>query len=607
MKLARTPVPPIDIDELTRELREAALSSLPKKPKTHDGGSREMDLESAAPRENTTEAVVEGAPAVSEPAASDKALRSIAGGLAHMPRPVARRAVRSEGTTPSRPDAETKPDLVAADLEASIRQILQSDPALSGGRSATPPAAGEPPPPQDDVEAAHGDHAWRPEADTGTDTAAHWTEADLEGSEAHEAPPAAVVLPKRKAATPHALALSAALSLIALGVAAAVAMRVLPIGDLISRVQQSQDDPGKAVPASAGNASSPAPSAVAVADPQKPGDAAAPPASPSLQPSVPAPDATTTPPAPAAATPGLDSSTSADIGGPLRPSSGPAAAPAPSVPMPASGNPAPADASQPAAPMLALGSAKPVVTAAVKPDEGSDMAAPATGGPAAPAKADASPDATAQPDAPTMVVAPTPPARPAALERAKPSRAVVVDDRKTAKPARAPARVAAAATVPSQPPAAQPAPEPQPAGVPGFFHQVFGGQHPAPAPSAPTDPAAPSRADDGRGASVASRAPAPQAAPPAGTTAIARTPAPDGGGVSVKLASSTSEEKAREALGRLRKQFPGALSNAGVYREDLGKVGVFYRVRVMPLTRDAADKVCAELKAGGVSCSISGG
>jgi hypothetical protein len=603
MKLARTPVPPIDLDELTRELREAALSSLPKKPKTHDDGSREMDLESAEPRESTTEAVDEGAPAVSQPAASDKALRSIAGGLAHMPRPVARRAARSEGTTSFQPDAETKPDLAAADLEASIRQILQSDRALSGGRSSTPPAASEPLPPHEAVEAAHHDDAWRPEADTGTDTA-HWTEADLELSEAHVAPPADVVLPKRKAATPHALALSAALSLIALGVAAAVSMRVLPIGDLISRVQQSQGDPGKAVPASADNASSPAPSVVAAADPQKPGDAVA---SPGAPPSVPAPDATATPPAPAAATPGRASSTSADVDGQLRPSNGPPADPPAPAPMPASGNPAPADASQPAAPMFALGAAKPVVTAAVEPGEGADMAAPAAGGAATPAKADASPDATAQPDAPTMVVAPTPPARPAALERAKPSRAVVVDDRKTAKPARAPARVAAAATVPSQPPAAQPAPEPQPAGVPGFFHQVFGGQHAAPAASAPADPAAPSRADDGRGASVASRAPAPQAAPPAGTTAIARTPAPEAGGVSVKLASSTSEEKAREALGRLRKQFPGALSNAGVYREDLGKAGVFYRVRVMPLTRDAADKVCAELKAGGASCSISGG
>jgi hypothetical protein len=606
MKLARTPVPPIDIDELTRELREAALSSLPKKPKTHGDGSREMELEPSAPPESTAEAVDESVPAASQPTASDKPLRSIAGGLAHVPRPVARRAVRSEGTAAFPPDAETKPDLAAADLEASIRQILQSDPALSRGRSATSPAASEPSSPNEAVEATHGDDAWRPEAGTGTDTAAHWTEADLEVSEAHEAPPAAVVLPKRKAATPHALALSAALSLIALGVAAAVTMRVLPIGDLIARVQQSQDDPGKPASASADNASSPALSAVATADPQKPGDAAAPPASPSLQPSVPAPDPTTTPPAPAAATPGPASSTSADVGGQLRPSSGPAVDPAAPTPMLASGNPA-ADASQPAARMLALGAAKPVVTAAVKPDEGSDMAAPATGGPAAPAKADASPDATAQPDAPTMVVAPTPPARPAALERAKPSRVVVVDDRKTAKPARAPARVAAAATAPSQPPAAQPAPEPQPAGVPGFFHQVFGGQRAAPAASAPTDPAVPSRADDGRGASVASRAPAPQAAPPAGTTAIARTPAPDGGGVSVKLASSTSEEKAREALGRLRKQFPGPLSNAGVYREDLGKAGVFYRVRVMPLTRDAADKVCAELKAGGASCSISGG
>jgi hypothetical protein len=60
-------------------------------------------------------------------------------------------------------------------------------------------------------------------------------------------------------------------------------------------------------------------------------------------------------------------------------------------------------------------------------------------------------------------------------------------------------------------------------------------------------------------------------------------------------------------LARLQKQFPNALSGGSVRREDLGKFGVFYRVRVGPLSRDAADKVCAQLKAGGASCAISGG
>jgi len=39
----------------------------------------------------------------------------------------------------------------------------------------------------------------------------------------------------------------------------------------------------------------------------------------------------------------------------------------------------------------------------------------------------------------------------------------------------------------------------------------------------------------------------------------------------------------------------------------MGKDGVFYRVRVGPLSREAAAKVCAQLKAGGASCSMSGG
>jgi cell division septation protein DedD len=76
---------------------------------------------------------------------------------------------------------------------------------------------------------------------------------------------------------------------------------------------------------------------------------------------------------------------------------------------------------------------------------------------------------------------------------------------------------------------------------------------------------------------------------------------------SVKLASSTTERDARLTLSQLRKQFPGLLEAGSVHQEDLGSAGVFYRVRVGGLTHDAADKICAQLKAAGKACTPTGG
>jgi len=60
-------------------------------------------------------------------------------------------------------------------------------------------------------------------------------------------------------------------------------------------------------------------------------------------------------------------------------------------------------------------------------------------------------------------------------------------------------------------------------------------------------------------------------------------------------------------LARLQTQFPGALGGAGVYREDMGGQRVFYRVKIGPLSRQTADKVCSQLRAGGATCSLTGG
>jgi hypothetical protein len=74
---------------------------------------------------------------------------------------------------------------------------------------------------------------------------------------------------------------------------------------------------------------------------------------------------------------------------------------------------------------------------------------------------------------------------------------------------------------------------------------------------------------------------------------------------SIRLASSLSESDARATLSRLQKQLPGALANGSIRREDLGSEGVFYRVRVGPLSREAADKICSRLRAVGKSCILT--
>jgi SPOR domain len=58
-------------------------------------------------------------------------------------------------------------------------------------------------------------------------------------------------------------------------------------------------------------------------------------------------------------------------------------------------------------------------------------------------------------------------------------------------------------------------------------------------------------------------------------------------------------------LSQLQKQFPGALGGGSIGRDNLGSFGVFYRVRVGPLSREAADKVCSQLRAVGKKCILT--
>ena len=80
-----------------------------------------------------------------------------------------------------------------------------------------------------------------------------------------------------------------------------------------------------------------------------------------------------------------------------------------------------------------------------------------------------------------------------------------------------------------------------------------------------------------------------------------------GSSFSIQLASSRSKSEALASLSRLRKLFPGVLGGASVRRADLGGNGVLYRVLVGPLTRDAADKACSQLRTSGENCIVARG
>ncbi|SEF07669.1 Sporulation related domain-containing protein [Rhizobiales bacterium GAS188] len=159
-------------------------------------------------------------------------------------------------------------------------------------------------------------------------------------------------------------------------------------------------------------------------------------------------------------------------------------------------------------------------------------------------------------------------------ERAKPTPAVAADapqSKKTPKPLTS----SATAESDQQPQPSAPPPAPAPiAAVASVLRAVFQGSH---APSAQ----------------------------PEVTTADARTNAAAVDSVSLKLASSLSERDARATLLRLQQHFPGMLADASVRREDTGSRDVLYRVGVGPLSREAADKICSQLKAGGARCAMS--
>jgi hypothetical protein len=131
---------------------------------------------------------------------------------------------------------------------------------------------------------------------------------------------------------------------------------------------------------------------------------------------------------------------------------------------------------------------------------------------------------------------------------------------------------------------------------------------PAPAARPAARPAAPARAPASAPLSIATPAGAARtvgvntAAAPSSAAA-----APSAGGAFVvQVNSSTSEADARAQFTSLQRRFPEQLGGRTptIRRADLGSRGTFYRVRVGGLSREEANRICEGLKAGGAGCFI---
>ncbi|MFI4996403.1 MAG: SPOR domain-containing protein [Hyphomicrobiales bacterium] len=422
-------------------------------------------------------------------------------------------------------------------------------------------------------------HPYAEEGDLADQGGAQWVEEVDQDSEMPDAPASAPASARRGILSARALALAAALTLVTIGVGAAVLMRSGPMswiggGNLAIKADEAQAVAPKAEVA--GNDQSLAPTISATGEASsKAGDI------PAARPEQPAVGVAASAPAgPAMAAPEPSPAAAQDA-------SSPAAAPA-------------LEAPQPAVQLSEFGPQHSVSSLPINPDASSASAPKAELAP--PAKPMGASTAVASPAGMESV---TPAAKKQADKaRLRPSPSVA-DASEAAKPAKPLARPPLNGNEQVRPLAAPPPPGSPAESLASLFRNVVEGAHVVHA----GDPTPGRRTDGSRGQAVAaSPAPAPaRVAAAPGTTSIARTQAGGGSSVSIKLASSLSERDARETLSRLQKQFPGTLAGGSIYREDLGQRGVFYRVRVGPLPRQNAEKVCSQLRAGGASCGLTGG
>ena len=105
---------------------------------------------------------------------------------------------------------------------------------------------------------------------------------------------------------------------------------------------------------------------------------------------------------------------------------------------------------------------------------------------------------------------------------------------------------------------------------------------------------------------------APAPAPPTHTTAVAsNAPVAErnsggGSGYFVQLSAQKSEDEAKSSFRGIQARHASLLGGQQVVvrRKDLGSKGVFYGAQVGPFSREAAAKLCEDLKAAGQSCMI---
>jgi hypothetical protein len=124
-----------------------------------------------------------------------------------------------------------------------------------------------------------------------------------------------------------------------------------------------------------------------------------------------------------------------------------------------------------------------------------------------------------------------------------------------------------------------------------------------------TRPAGPARA----GASSPVQPPQPRVAPPSSNAplSLASTrPAVErsggGSGYYVQVSAQKSEEEAKSSFRGIQARHSALLGGQQpvIRRRDLGSRGIFYGAQVGPFSREAAVKLCEDLKAAGRSCMV---
>ncbi len=107
----------------------------------------------------------------------------------------------------------------------------------------------------------------------------------------------------------------------------------------------------------------------------------------------------------------------------------------------------------------------------------------------------------------------------------------------------------------------------------------------------------------------ASNAAVPPPAPPSHTTAVASiAPATEraGGGYYAQVGAMKSEDEARSSFQNVQSRHGNLLGGHQlvIRRKDLGSKGVWYGAQVGPFSREAANKLCEDLKAAGQTCML---